>query len=170
MNKSFEQNPLLKYQNSGFTLIEILIAISVITLLSAIGLVSYGTAQKSAQKAKVQDDFQAMQTNIEIARRGANTTLKNVTGSNCSDCGACRGVDVRSAACVDSMTTAWSRINNAPLQRDPWGNPYLIDENEYEWIYNPCRQDTIRSAGPDHLIAPSSSDDQTLDVSFHICQ
>lgn len=169
MNKASKQKPLLKYQNSGFTLIEILIAISVITLLSAIGLVSYGTAQKSAQKAKVQDDFQSIQTNIEIARRGANTTLLGVTGHGCSDC-ICRGIDVRSSTCVDAMRTAWGKINGAPLQVDPWGNPYLIDENEYEWIYNPCRQDTIRSAGPDHLIAPPSSDDQTLNVSFHICQ
>lgn len=152
----------------GFTLIEILIAISIVAVLSGIGLVSYSAAQKSAQKAKVADDFAAIQTNIDIARRAANSNLMTLTGTGWSEGSCTGGIDVRSQACVDRMTLSFSRLNNSPLQRDPWGNPYLFNENEGEQASNPCVPDILRSAGPDHIIY--TSDDISFNVSYYFCQ
>lgn len=37
--------------------------------------------------------------------------------------------------------------------RDPWGSPYILDENEGENPADPCRQDRIISAGFDGIMA-----------------
>lgn len=52
--------------------------------------------------------------------------------------------------------------------RDPWGNVYLIDENELE--SGNCRKDIVFSAGPDGLHgssgSPTRNDNINLDISY----
>lgn len=52
-------------KRSGFTLIELLITISIIAILSAIGLVSYTTFVKNARDAKRQSDVKFIQSALE---------------------------------------------------------------------------------------------------------
>lgn len=98
---------------------------------------------------------------LVIARKKEQKVLRNITGNTCSDCG-CRNLDFIDDAgttpiqnCINTWGVITSIIDDAAdinlsfLHTDPWGSPYLIDENEQEFSGNPCRQDNIFSAGPD---------------------
>lgn len=50
----------------GFTLIELLVAISIVAVLSAVGMVAYTTAQRSARDSKRKQDLKAIQTALEL--------------------------------------------------------------------------------------------------------
>lgn len=75
------------------------------------------------------------------------STLKNITSTD---------------LCYSLWEHAINRINTANggvidisnFKRDPWGSPYLLDENEGELPLNhpDCGSDSIRSAGPDGQI------------------
>ncbi|MFZ2024956.1 MAG: prepilin-type N-terminal cleavage/methylation domain-containing protein [Microgenomates group bacterium] len=52
----------------GFTLMEILIAIAIIAVLTAIGIVSYGSINRNARNAKRKSDVGQMQSALELYR------------------------------------------------------------------------------------------------------
>ena len=88
--------------------------------------------------------------------------LFDITGSRCSDCD-CRGLeDLREiddkSPCAKKWYVAIKNIYNAVtvnsgvpnrFLRDTWNSIYLLDENENEFADNPCKNDTLLSAGQD---------------------
>ncbi|MFH0749862.1 MAG: prepilin-type N-terminal cleavage/methylation domain-containing protein [Candidatus Gottesmanbacteria bacterium] len=52
----------------GFTLMEILVAISIIAVLTAIGIVSYTSINKNARNAKRRSDIEQMRSALELYR------------------------------------------------------------------------------------------------------
>ncbi|MFA5184454.1 MAG: type II secretion system protein [Patescibacteria group bacterium] len=158
----------------GFTLIELLVVIAIIGLLSTISILALNSSRHRAKIAAVQSDISQFMRAVAIAQGETNKVLLQITGSGCSICtGACGGSyggvrDLRNVPESDTCYVRWiTDLNNIEiasggialgvnkLKRDPWGSPYLLDENECEgggtWA------DTIRSAGPDGLW-PSSDD------------
>ncbi|MDO8573537.1 MAG: type II secretion system protein [Candidatus Daviesbacteria bacterium] len=73
----------------GFTLVELLVVISIIAILSAIGLVIFSGAQKSGRTAKRIGDLKAIQTALEVyySRNGSYPTTGEATGKgvNCAN-------------------------------------------------------------------------------------
>jgi len=59
------KNCKLKIAKGGFTLLELLIVIAIIGILTAMGTVSYSTAQKRARDSKRQGDLKAIQNAFE---------------------------------------------------------------------------------------------------------
>ena len=55
----------IKQNNKGFTLLEILVVISIIGILIAIGASAYSTAQKKSRDARRTGDMKAMQNAFE---------------------------------------------------------------------------------------------------------
>ena len=55
-------------KNSGFTLIELLIVISIIAVLSVMGMIIYGTVLKNGRDAKRQTDLRTIQSALEQYR------------------------------------------------------------------------------------------------------
>ena len=55
----------IKQNNKGFTLLEILVVISIIGILMAIGASAYSTAQKKSRDARRNGDMKAMQNAFE---------------------------------------------------------------------------------------------------------
>ncbi len=148
----------------AFTLVELLVVISIIGLLSTIAVASTSNARNKAKTAKIQADLKQMSTYIELARQMTGSTLWTITGSNCSAC-SCSG-DLRNiaeaSACAQLMLAQWNKIFVAaggPVRttvlRDPWGSPYQIDENEGE----STNLDDIFSVGPDGTMRTADDTD-----------
>src|SRR3990167_5250220 len=54
-----------KLQKNGFTLMELLVVISIIAILISIGLTSFSTAQKKARDSKRKSDIKEVQNALE---------------------------------------------------------------------------------------------------------
>ena len=154
--------------NKGFTLIELLVVIAIIGLLSSVVLASLNSARNKAKYAKTQFEQKEFIKAVEIARGENSSTLLQITGSGCSRC-VCSG-DLRnissSSSCYTNWISALNKVQTATdgvvsginkMERDPWGSPYLLDENEGEGGHCDWR-DNIMTAGPDGTIG--TSDDQ----------
>ncbi len=121
-------------QQKGFTLIELLIIIAIIGLLATMATTSLKNAQDKARLTRCRADFKQILTAIDVKREQYNNVLLSVTGSGCSDC-SCRPLSeasLETSACVSRMTTTFQNLGFNGLLKDPWGHPYLIDENEQE--------------------------------------
>jgi hypothetical protein len=94
------------------------------------------------------------------AKRRTGTPLLAITGRSCTMCG-CQDHDLRTVSDGDVCRRQWSealeRLGRAAgaspeelarLARDPWGSPFLLNENEGESPDFPCVPDVIASAGP----------------------
>ena len=71
----------MKQKNSGFTLIELLVVISIIVILTMMGLVSYVRASASARDAKREADMTQLQQALVLYRtdNGSYPTTLNFT-------------------------------------------------------------------------------------------
>lgn len=144
----------------AFTLIELLVVVAIIGILSAVVLASLSTARERANQARVQQDFKTIILGIEAARANTGNTLMQITGQgySMSPCVATQSGTPQASNCITRMNNSFTAINNASGgmldafvsggSRDPWGNPYLLDENEGE-SGNWCNMDRLISAGPD---------------------
>ncbi len=150
-------------QRRGFTLIELLVVISIISLLASIVFASVNSARNKARSARTQVELNEFVKMAVIAQGENGNRLQDITGSGCSEC-ICRGWDIRNVSAASACYTQWINALNTIqgatggivsginlMTRDPWGSPYLLDENEREGGPSDCRFDTIRSAGPDGI-------------------
>lgn len=140
-------------KQTGFTIVELLIVIVVIGILAAITIVAYNGIQDRARKAKINQDIVTIKKAVIAARQTTNKTFGGVTGSYATG-GTCwskaDGTDLAtltsSDPCIANYTTAMNSLQattgaNLANLRDPWGRPYLIDENEGEG--GGCSKDTV---------------------------
>lgn len=156
--------------HGGFTLIELLVVVAIVGVLASMVSASVSTARARAQAVRLTADFQQIAKSIEVVR--TNDVLLKVTDSGCSEC-ICRGVAnintlTAGNACFDSLYNAFvTKIGMSALPRDPWGNPYLVDENEHEAGLTDCRYDDLITAGPDHMRL--TADDIGFNVPHFAC-
>ncbi len=75
-------------KNKGFTLIELMVAISIVAILSAIGLTLFTSVQKSARSAKRMEDLHAISLALEQYKlaNGSYPITTNLTSGWTSEC------------------------------------------------------------------------------------
>lgn len=113
------------------------------------------------------------------AKKAEKKPLFAITGENCSVCG-CEGRDLRTIPEGDVCRRKWDASRErlgraaeasprflAELVRDPWGSPYLLNENEGESPDFPCLPDTVASAGQNGLYG--DADDIVVAVPSAFC-
>jgi prepilin-type N-terminal cleavage/methylation domain-containing protein len=165
---------------NGFTIIEMIVVIFIIGILVSVALTNLNRAKERARLAATRSDMDEIVKTIVAAREEAQKELRGITGSVCSAC-PCAGRDLRQVPDDDGCATSWNNalanIKNAAaslsngisaVNRDVWGSPYLLDENEGENGPKDCRNDTLISAGPDGV--SGTADDISLDLPLYSCR
>lgn len=159
-------------KHKSFTLIELLIVIAIIGILASIILVSLRNAIERARYARVQQELGQLSKAVSIAKITTGKYLWQIsdvyTYRSCVGAGDLRNIPITSP-CYLAWQTTLEKIEDilgdpgalTVLKRDPWGSPYLIDENEGENGETDCRHDVVFTAGPNGLIdedSPGSDD------------
>jgi len=162
----------VSFLKKGFTVLELLVVIAIIGFLASIVVVFFPGAMEKAKISRTQREMKQIYETIIIAQHTYDNVLKNITGHGCSEC-ACRDIEDLSALpddhqCILNWENVATKINFPNGTRDAWGSPYLVDENELEFVDNPCRQDFLRSAGPDKKIG--GLDDIIIWIPFYSTQ
>ena len=130
-----------RQKQTGFTIVELLIVIVVIAILAAITIVAFNGIQQRAKNQQASSDLATLAKAIHLARINDGKVLKDITGNACTGCGTQANYELT----LDRIGTA-ANMNLAPLKAgNPWGNRYVIDENELENTAenNGCNRDSI---------------------------
>lgn len=154
----------LKKRVSGFTIVEVLIVLAIVGVMLAGVMLATTQIRESQRRNQANKELNTIVEAAILARQYKSNRLQIVTGSGCSRC-ICPAPPATvdsSPACISGWNTALTRISASGLDisnldKDPWGSPYLLDENEGESGPSDCRLDSIRSAGPDGVY-PTSDD------------
>ena len=170
-------------KQSGFTLIELLVVIAIIGLLSSVVMTTLNNTKESAMYAVAKEELNLIADALMLAGNPSERAI-NITGFICSGC-RCREtydptlINIQnvpdSSDCIVRWSQALSNIadksivinenNYQLLIRDPWGAPYLMDENELERPPpEECHWDHIRTVGSDGV--RSTSDDYVIRLPF----
>jgi prepilin-type N-terminal cleavage/methylation domain-containing protein len=149
----------------GFTIVELLIVIVVISILASITVTAFSGVSERTKISRANTEMRSLAQLIKIAVTVQNKPLYQITGStwtlaNCYYDSNQPYIPMRQLASTDACWTDYqTAINNIAiaagspqsaskfLKGDPWGSPYLIDENELTDNTDPCAKDTLRSAG-----------------------
>lgn len=81
--------------NQGFTLIEMLVVISLIGILAALALVSFGASQKQARDTTRKSDLKQYQTALEMYGNATNGLFPSRTTSVVASSTLCSDLNVR---------------------------------------------------------------------------
>lgn len=136
---------LRKNRQVGFTLVEVLVVLSILSALSLMVVNNLRRGQDKARKSVALQNMVIMRTAIVAATQNEQKPLKDITGRSCTDC-ACRipNVVLKTLPQTHDCWVHWldtkAKIETAsgtklPFSADPWGNPYMVDENEGEAVW-----------------------------------
>lgn len=125
----------------GFTLIELMVAISIVAILAAVGLVVYSTAQKSARISKRVQDLKAVQTALE--------TYKSIVGSYPIHA---------TGACAQTSLSGLAPNYMPILPGDPLTNCYWYMSNASGTEFKLRTADNSDMGAPEYATQPSLID------------
>ncbi|QAZ68327.1 hypothetical protein [Solidesulfovibrio carbinolicus] len=131
------------------------------------------------ERTEAQNALDALADLALAAKKTTGQPLFEITGENCTSCG-CEGRDLRLVPQGDVCRRQWEAARErlgaaakasprslARLARDPWGSPYLLNENEGESPDFPCLPDAVVSAGQNGLFG--DADDIVVAVPNAFC-
>ncbi len=143
-------------QQSGFTIVELLIVIVVIGILAAISIVTYNGIQERSRTATVNSDLKAIEKAMLMYR--AEHGILPLSADWYS--GATMPPSSRWASEIIAGLKSEKIISTNALEKDPWGQYYWYDNNDCS--IGSSGNSPVRSVGPDGLLY--SADDITLTI------
>lgn len=129
-------------RKKGFTLIELMVVIAIMSMLSVIVLTALARTRERAKMTRAQAEIKQIINAIIIAQgeQGGKTLIRFAASSNCGQC-TCSTYGLGSTECSDRWKAVLTQIETATnglvkdlskFEKDPWGNPYMIDANQGE--------------------------------------
>jgi prepilin-type N-terminal cleavage/methylation domain-containing protein len=136
----------------GFSLIEMMTVVAIMGILTSIALPRINSGADAIKAKQVTTEMAAALATIK-SRHFTGQTLKDITGSACIACeqGRAIGTDPSTWSNIAAADYAWKVMGYPSTPRDPWGRPYILDENDGEFGPSDCRYDAIYSAGPNGI-------------------
>jgi type II secretory pathway pseudopilin PulG len=151
----------MKRKTLGFSIIELIVVIMTIGILAGL-VIGANINRERVKKAKTESDLTVILNSIKMAHLNEEKkTLTMITGRNFSGY-ACRpdggnpgNVEPKNLPKTHACWTqyhdvlkkvgasAGDKLYEQLKDGDPNGNPYGFDENEGEYVDNPCRQNYI---------------------------
>lgn len=160
-------------KNKGFTLVELLVVVSIIAILSVIGLTIFTSAQKNARDARRKADIDAIANAIETTRTpgtvyytslptnfssGAVPMDNNNSASQTNYC-----IKTSTGATVPALPTAMNATGNCPAE------PTTAVTGESSWTVIPATglsSQSTTTTGPFYFAAPATS---SPTITWEIC-
>jgi prepilin-type N-terminal cleavage/methylation domain-containing protein len=151
-----------KKGKKAFTLVELIIVIVIIWILTISLIPKIMGIQDRAKKSAAQYELRQIWQLMFLAQQNYGLTLREITNSTCTYCAnATHDMPNRivylwkdKTSWVNALSkiseAGWNKASLEAFHTDPWGYPYLFDENEWEFYENSnCRVDTLLSVGND---------------------
>lgn len=128
---------MIPEHSKGFTLVELLVVISIIAILATIGYTIYSNAQKSVRDGKRKADIQAIHQALEQSR-SQSTTYPSVATQSCNPTGItgnpnCPTTDTGDAAQWTTAVGGGSLYGGGTAPKDPLNKRDTIN---YTYYYN----------------------------------
>lgn len=126
-------------KRSGFTMIELLITISIIAILAAIGLVSYNIVMKQGRDARRQSDLRAIQSALEqyYHDQGFYPSAKAADDTSGNTVNGLDDILTESASTPFTSNTGWPLPSPTPKPRtylqSPPKDPTKAASNRYQY-------------------------------------
>ena len=132
----------LKSSKRGFTLTELLIVVAIMTIITTASIIGVINVSRRASTERAEKDIQDLVETFHTARVISGKALRYSTNYTCTECD-CRTDTINqinnlNSACWVRYRTSIDGVNNATgdlingYPTDPWGSPYMLDENEEE--------------------------------------
>jgi general secretion pathway protein G len=131
-----------KRKQQGFTLLEIMLVVSIIVIILGVAISKLGNTTAIAKTMRVQADLQAIKTQLQLYESMNGFYPSTEQGLQA----------LVSQPSNDPRPTRWYQLFKE-LPTDPWGNGYIY---RCPGVKNPSGYD-LYSAGPDRQ--PDTSDD-----------
>jgi prepilin-type N-terminal cleavage/methylation domain-containing protein len=167
---------------SGFTLVELLVVVSIIVILSAIGLTIYSQAQKSSRLARRTADLKAMQSALETYY-SQNAKYPDTGGAWFSECTVAGTFTTKSPGdlVIPGLVPTFMPAMPKDPQMDATNGKacyaYRSDTLDYKiMVYNvgeltntdlqknPTLMDPVNSTHPEHTACPTNDDKYQLAI------
>jgi prepilin-type N-terminal cleavage/methylation domain-containing protein len=144
---------MLRQRQSGFTLIEIMIAVAILAILAAIAIPAYENYIQESRYGTALKDMRQMQLILDDL--ASDDDLRALDNDTTSALGVFMGNDGSIALAASSAAAG---PGGEPPWLDPWGNIYIYDRDDT--ATNP-QQYSLTSYGPDG--AAGGGDDASAD-------
>ncbi len=140
--------------SKGLTLVELMVVITIISLLASSIIYSTRQMRQQALVAQAKGEIQSIKTAMELFFTRHNDYPPLPRGSNfCNMCAYWPpSVPWTEGVWLDIATALQSNGFINGVETDPWGNPYLYDKNYRLGPYTCTTFSPICSMGPDGIL------------------